>query len=108
MAARSLVWAVCFSATAVNAISTEYDLTGFPANSYDPVCATACLRCLYTMMLDCSHEGAMIGMVQLMTSTECYAANHAYLTSVAWCARTKCEDVDPSPVLMEYWFVVYG
>ena len=87
------------------AFSTEYGLTGFPANSYDPVCATACYRCLYGLTLECSkQDGVTIGMVTFVTSTECYAANEPFLESVAWCASTKCADVSPSPALMEYWW----
>ena len=87
------------------AFSTEYGLTGFPANSYDPVCATACYRCLYGLTLDCSnHDGATIGMMTFVTNTECYAGNEPFLKSVAWCANTKCADVSPLPALMEYWW----
>lgn len=69
---------------------------------YDPVCGTACIRSFYIMMLNCSSEGEMIGMVHLMTSTECYAENTAYLTSVAWCTNAHCEDEKPPAGLLEY------
>lgn len=71
-------------------------------NMYDPVCGTACIRSFYIMMLNCSSEGEMIGMVHLMTSTECYAENTAYLTSVAWCTNAHCEDEKPPAGLLEY------
>lgn len=83
---------------------SEYGLTGLPANSYDPVCATACLRSFYTMILDCSSGGETIGMVTQPTSTECYAQDTAYLTSVAWCTYMQCQDRLPPADLLEYWW----
>lgn len=99
-----LTWATFLFTTAVYAASTEYGLTGFPASSYDPTCATACLRSFSMLTLNCSSEGATVGMVTFQTSTECYATNAAFLTSVAWCAHTKCADYAPSASLMEYWW----
>jgi hypothetical protein len=99
-----LLAALCFAIVTSALPPPDTGLIGLPAHSYNPVCATACLRCLYTMMLNCSNGGDMVGMIQLMTSTECYAQDTAYLTSVAWCAHTKCASRDPSPVLMEYWW----
>jgi hypothetical protein len=98
------VWAIWLFALATDAASTEYGLTGFPANSYDPICATACLRSFSMLTLNCSSEGVTVGMVTFQTSTECYATNTAYLTSVAWCAHTKCMDFKPSASLLEYWW----
>lgn len=98
----ALAWVICLSATAV--MAGETGLTGFPANIYDPYCATACLRALNTLTLSCSSEGVTVGMVTFSTSTECYANNTPYLTSVAWCANTKCAGYDVSASLMEYWW----
>lgn len=83
---------------------SQYGLTGLPANSYDPVCATACLRSFYTMILSCSAGGQTIGMVTQPTSTECYAENTAFLTSVAWCTHVQCEERQPPADLLEYWW----
>lgn len=89
---------------AVGMAYTEYGLTGFPANMYYPVCGTACIRSFYTMMLNCSSEGEMIGMVHLMKLTECYAENTAYLTSVAWCTNVHYQDEKPPADLLESWW----
>ena len=89
--------------TTANAYS-QYGLTGLPANSYDPVCATACLRSFYTMILSCSAGGQTIGMVTQPTSTECYAENTAFLTSIAWCTHVQCEERKPPADLLEYWW----
>lgn len=104
MYASLLLWTIWLAIDAATAASTEYGLTGFPANSYDPVCATACLRSFSTLTLSCSSEGVTVGMVTFETSTECYAVNTPFLTSVAWCAHTKCASVEPSASLMEYWW----
>jgi hypothetical protein len=89
---------------ATTTVYTEYGLTGLPANSYDPVCGTACIRSFYAMTLDCSTEGETIGMVTLSTSTECYAQSTAYLTSVAWCTHVQCQGWQPPADLLEYWW----
>ncbi|KAK4152989.1 hypothetical protein C8A00DRAFT_34320, partial [Chaetomidium leptoderma] len=50
----------------------EGELTGFPANPYDPYCAMACLWFLSLLMVDCSGGGEIL----------------------AWCMKTKCEEFD--------------
>jgi hypothetical protein len=56
------------------------------------------------MDLDCSSGGASIGMVTLSTSTECYAENSAYLSSVTWCTHVYCKDFNPAASPLEYWW----
>lgn len=83
----------------------EGELTGFPANPYDPYCAMACLRSLSSLTLDCSSsEGDMLGMVQMTTSSECWASNTPYLTSLAWCMKTRCYGLDiPASKFESFW-----
>lgn len=85
-------------------VFSQYGLTGIPANAYDPVCATACLRSFYTMTLSCSAGGQTRGMATQPTSTECYAEKIAFLTSVAWCTHVQCEERQPPADLLEYWW----
>lgn len=65
-------------------------LTGLPAKSYDPVCAMACVRSLDTLKLSCSTGGASVGMVAFATSSGCWATNDQYLTTLAYCMRSRC------------------
>lgn len=100
--ACSWLWAI--TAEAGSLPTPEKGLTGWPGKSYDPICATACLRTLNTLTLDCSSGGVTVGMVTFSTSTECYAQNTPFLTSVAWCVHTKCDVEKPSAALLEYWW----
>ncbi|KAK4902932.1 hypothetical protein LTR27_000871 [Elasticomyces elasticus] len=100
----SVALALCCLTISTTAFSTEWGLNGFPANPYDPVCATACLRSFSSLDLSCSDGGVTVGMVTFATSTECFAHNAPFLTSVAWCADSQCADADPSAALMEYWW----
>ena len=97
----SIAGPACLLATSVLA---EGELTGFPANPYDPYCAMSCLRSLSSLMLDCSSGGEMLGMMMMMTSSECWANSTPYLTSLAWCFKTKCaEFAVPVSKLERFW-----
>lgn len=65
-------------------------LTGITYFPYSPYCAMTCLRSFSSLMLSCSR---MVGM-DVSTSTECWASNTPYLTSVAYCISIKCADGD--------------
>lgn len=65
-------------------------LTGLPTNGYDPVCAMACVRSLYTLGVSCSAGGGTLGMIALTTTPECWATNDPYLTSLAYCMKAEC------------------
>jgi hypothetical protein len=86
------------------AACTSKGLTGFPALTWNPLCASACLRSLSSLHLSCTGESEMVGMVMVMTTTECYAENEAFLTSLAWCVNVECADGDYSSVLLEYFW----
>lgn len=83
----------------------EGELTGFPANPYDPFCAMTCLRSFSSLMLACSDGGEMVGMHAMMTSSSCWASDTAYLTSLAWCMHDKCsvELNIPNSKLEAFW-----
>jgi hypothetical protein len=88
----------------VAAVVAQNGLTGLPAKTYDPVCAMACVRSLYTLSLSCSTGGGIIGMVAFTTSTECWAKNDEYLTSLAYCMHTRCESLGfPDSKLETFW-----
>lgn len=50
-----------------------------------------------------SSKGVAVGMITFPTSTECYANDTPCLTSLAWCARTKCPQGAVMPSKMEYF-----
>lgn len=72
-------------------------------HSYDPLCAMACLRSIYSMMLDCSDGGQRLGMMGMMTSTTCWAQNTPYLTTLAYCMSVKCDEDTPRSKLETFW-----
>ena len=97
--------ACILTAKSVLALAPQNGLIGFPANAYDPFCATSCLRSFASLMLDCSNTtGDMLGMMVMTTSTECYASNTPFLTSVAWCTHVKCAGLDLAPSELESWW----
>ena len=88
----------------VTSVVGEGELTGFPANPYNPYCAMSCLRSLYTLKLSCSSMGETVGMMTMMTSPSCWASNTPYLTSLAWCMHTKCAEFGvPNSKLESFW-----
>ena len=89
----------------VFAQAPQNGVVGFPANPYDPFCATACLRSFTSLMLSCSSDsGSMLGMMAMMTPTECYASNTPFLTSVAWCMQDKCAPFNLEFSEMEFFW----
>ncbi|KAH8725772.1 ferric reductase like transmembrane component-domain-containing protein [Phaeosphaeriaceae sp. PMI808] len=88
----------------VPCVLAEGEITGFPANPYDPYCAMFCLRSLSSLMLGCSSGGEHVGMHAMMTSTSCWASDTPYLTSLAWCMHEKCAaDNIPNSKLEWFW-----
>lgn len=72
-------------------------------HSYDPLCAMACLRSIYTLMLDCSEGGQHLGMMVMMTSSSCWAKNTPYLTTLAYCMSVKCDRNIPRSKMEQFW-----
>jgi hypothetical protein len=97
-----LLLAICLHSTSVFAIG---ELTGFPANPYDPYCAMSCLRSFSSLMLACSGGGEHVDMHAVMTSSACWANDTPYLTSLAWCMHEKCsvELKIPNSKLERFW-----
>lgn len=69
-------------------------LVGYGVRPYKPVCALACLRALSGYMLTCSSEmemhGGMHSHGNAMTSPQCRADDTPWVTTLAYCAQTKC------------------
>ncbi|EPS45668.1 hypothetical protein H072_340 [Dactylellina haptotyla CBS 200.50] len=85
-------------------VATQGQLSGYPYNPFAPYCAMACIRPLMAMMLDCSSDGQMIGSMLMTTTTECWADNTPYLSSLAWCMNIKCAPFDiPASELEHFW-----
>ncbi|CAI6285873.1 unnamed protein product [Periconia digitata] len=84
--------------------NAQNGLTGLPTKTYDPVCAMACVRSLYTLTLSCSTGGGSLGMTELTTSPGCWATNDDYLTSLAYCMRSHCPASEFSDSKLEsFW-----
>src|ERR1051326_2100039 len=101
----SILWkASLLTTTALGATPFNGELNGLPINPYDPYCAMACYRSLYTLMLSCSSTGETVGMMTMSTTSECWATNVPFLTSLAWCMHTKCVADDIKRSKLEYFW----
>lgn len=83
-------------------------LVGVDTDMFEPTCAYACLRSLGSFMLSCSsHDAAGGGHSHGdsgMTPPSCRAGDTPYLTTLAWCLRTKCAPHDvPTWTLEKFW-----
>ncbi|KFH48301.1 Ferric reductase transmembrane component-like protein [Hapsidospora chrysogenum ATCC 11550] len=82
--------------TVAGLCSASIGLTGIDSFDNQPFCATACYGSLSSYRLDCSVVHGDEGDVRhahVMTSPECRADNLPFLTSLAWCIRSKCDEV---------------
>lgn len=83
-------------------------LVGYGIWPYEPVCAFACLRALSGYMLSCSSEVDMHGGAHMhgsgMTSPRCRAGDTPWLTTLAYCAQTRCAGSGvPTSRLEGFW-----
>lgn len=83
-------------------------LTGIDSFENKPFCATACYGSLSSYRLDCSvvHGDEDDHHAHVMTSPECRADNDPFLASLAWCIKSKCEEVDErltTSEIEEFW-----
>ncbi|PVH81805.1 hypothetical protein DL98DRAFT_623037, partial [Cadophora sp. DSE1049] len=79
----------------------EAGLVGFGIYPYSPYCAYTCLRSIEGLMLACSEAMDMSGMMihgATATPTECRAQDTPWLTTLAWCLKTKCDDLKTSQI----------
>jgi hypothetical protein len=79
-------------------------LTGIDTWPNSPFCAHACYGSLSSYRLSCSviHGDPDDHDAHVMTSADCRADNFDFLTSLAWCLSTKCEDLSTSE-LETFW-----
>ena len=69
---------------------------------YDPNCAFSCHDAISAAMLNCTNMGDMGHMGP--TSPQCYATDTAYLTTLAYCMKTHCDDDDvPTYKREDFW-----
>lgn len=76
-------------------------LVGFGIYPYSPYCAYTCLRSLEGFMLACSEDMDMSGMMShgaTATSAECRAEDTPWLTTLAWCLKSKCDNLKTSQI----------
>ncbi|KAL8932296.1 MAG: hypothetical protein Q9216_006894 [Gyalolechia sp. 2 TL-2023] len=85
-----------------------HGLVGYGISMYNPQCAFACRDVLSTSILNCSEPADMshgMGMAMSMeseTSPECYATDDAFLSTLAYCMTTHCQQV-ATWKLEKYW-----
>lgn len=84
-------------------------LVGYGIYPYSPPCAFACHRSLSSLTLQCSSDmasGSHMGGHSDMISPQCRAGDTSWLTTLAWCMRTKCADYHISTSNLEaFWEV---
>lgn len=82
-------------------------LVGYGIYPYNPPCAFACHRSLSTLMLQCSGDMTSSGHMgghSAMISPQCRAGDSSWLTTLAWCLRTKCAEYQVSISELEaFW-----
>lgn len=85
-----------------------HGLIGYGISMYNPPCAFACRDVLSTSTLNCSEPVDMshgMGMdmgMESETSPECYATDDAFLSTLAYCMDTHCQNLAVWK-LEEYW-----
>lgn len=82
-------------------------LVGYGVYPYEPPCAYACSRSLSSLTLECSSDmssGSGMDSDSDMTSPECRAGDTPWLTTLAWCMRTRCAEYNVSTSELEaFW-----
>lgn len=105
-------------------------LVGYGNSPYNPLCSESCLRSFSSLGLDCetlANDGAVPinhnstdsnqtdhgdhsggnrrRHVMAKTTPECFANNTPFLTSVAWCISTRCEEQGsvPDSLIEQHW-----
>ncbi|KAM0328574.1 hypothetical protein ACHAQA_004982 [Verticillium albo-atrum] len=76
-----------------------HGLIGYGIPMYDPPCAFACRDAIAPYRLNCStvepkprrHGGHE---APFATTPECFASDDSYLTSLAWCIQTRCDEIE--------------
>lgn len=91
-----------------NLCSASIGLTGIDSFDNKPFCATACYGSLSSYRLDCSviHGDPDDHHAHVMTSPECRADNEPFLASLAWCIKSKCDEVGEdltTSEIEEFW-----
>ncbi|KAH6681031.1 ferric reductase transmembrane component 4 [Plectosphaerella plurivora] len=83
-------------------------LTGIDSFENHPFCVTACYGSLSSYRLNCSvvHGDEDDHHAEVMTAPECRADHAPFLTSLAWCIQSKCEEVNEvltTSQIEEFW-----
>jgi hypothetical protein len=75
------------------AAAVDSGLVGYGIEPYEPPCAHACQSSLASLMLACSvggDDGGHSHGASGMTPPRCRAGDTPWLTTLAWCMKTKC------------------
>ncbi|KAF7195955.1 Ferric/cupric reductase transmembrane component B [Pseudocercospora fuligena] len=71
-----------------------YGFVGYGIVMYNPVCPYACRGVLSASKLSCSTTMVMDGSPMVDTSTTCYATDTDFLSSMAWCIKSRCTNME--------------
>ncbi|KAK5655945.1 hypothetical protein OQA88_5080 [Cercophora sp. LCS_1] len=85
----------CVVLLSTTAVAQDF-LVGYGNYPYDPICAQACVLALRPYILNCTDlelAKKPFDFLAPATPASCYASDPSFLTSVAWCFRSKCPDV---------------
>jgi hypothetical protein len=99
MKLSSLLLPLCLSTT-INCV-----FVGMGAPYSQPYCAYACRAVISSANLTCTTMSAGMSMVMMMTpktTADCRAGDEPFLTSLAYCIKSKCPDV-PVGQIEKYW-----
>jgi hypothetical protein len=106
---------LCLTALATAALAmiasaaTRYNhgFVGLGIDAFEPPCAFACRDSISGATLKCSTVEEMHGMEGMdmgmaTTAPDCYATDDAFLQTLAWCVKSRCEGL-PDWKLEKYW-----
>jgi len=89
---------------AVPALAQDF-LVGYGNWNYDPICAQSCIQAFRPYLLNCSDLEAAkkpFDPIAPPTTAVCYSKDEAFLTTAAWCLKSKCPD-ESIAKLEGYW-----
>lgn len=85
---------------------TSNKFPGYGFAWYEPSCGFACYSAISSAMLECTemdHSGDDHSGMSMSTSDECRAGDTPFLTTLAYCMQTYCDDKTPVWKREQYW-----
>ncbi|KAJ6441443.1 putative PTR2-Di-and tripeptide permease [Purpureocillium lavendulum] len=87
-----------------HALAAGDRLEGYGLDTFDPLCAYSCQRAVPTKV-DCPEFANMSAKEKKAAkpSAKCLAAHEAYLTSIAWCINSRCDNDTLPSAIQKFW-----